>query len=873
MSMKQDALSAHNSIREFLEDSRDFSSSPAILAPGRKPLPYGDLCDHVDREVSLLNGYGLCRNDRVALVLPNGPEMALCFLTVIAGATCAPLNPAYQKKELEFYLSDIKARALITHAGIDSPVRSVAKSLQIPVIELIPQEDAAAGLFELEFAGDIPSNRKTGPASSDDRALILHTSGTTSKPKIVPLTQKNIFASAFNVSASLELVASDCCLNVMPLFHIHGLIAALLAPLQAGGGAICTPGFSEAEFFDWAEEFQATWYTAVPTIHQRVLELAERNPEKAQKAKFRFIRSSSSSLPPVVMERLEHTFTVPVLEAYGMTEAAHQMASNPMPPHRRKSGSVGLSAGPEIAIMDDNDNILANGETGEIVIRGINVMEGYENNPDANRKAFSRGWFRTGDLGCLDEEGYLSISGRLKEIINRGGQKISPREIDEVLLEHPAVLQAVAFGMSHSSLGEAVAAAVVLDRGKGATERALRQYVADRLAPYKVPQQIVFVDSIPKGPTGKLQRIGLADKLSRLLKPDYVSPESETEKVIAQCWQDLLDVDRIGRYDNFLVLGGDSLLAIQATVMLSRQFGVDVPVLTIFQFPTPAELAEDIDRRRNMTPEEIVRGQFVTLNPIKTSGRRPPFFWFHSELISFLPDHLGEEQPVYALMAHGINGKRTPYKNLGEITAHYIREIRNVQPSGPYFLGGFCWGGLAAFEVAHQMLQHGDDVSLLFVVEPLLADANSGEKKLSYWIERYRRELAGRSFARKILVPAKDLLTKLRVFRLIAEVYLGTGRSMPVFLRVEYALDVIHRAARDFVQKPFPKGIVVVQAEKGIHPADTDWSNLAAGRVTVQSVPGARHMDMLEEPCAGIWARWLDGYLRDAQQYNSGSNA
>ena len=597
--MNDSSLHKFHSIGEFLKAAKKIPSSLAILAPARKALSYGQLCGHIERVVSSLNDHGLGRNDRVALVLPNGPEMAVAFLSVIAGAACAPLNPSYQGKEFDFYLSDVDARAVIVQAGMDSPVRSIARSRDIPIIELTPLKEAEAGLFNLEFTEKTSTNSITGLSAPDDTALVLHTSGTTSRPKIVPLTQRNIFASACNVSISLQLNDSDRCLNIMPLFHIHGLIAALLSSLTVGGSVICTSGFSDAQFADWIESLQPTWYTAVPTIHQMVLELAEH-------AKFRFIRSSSSSLPPVVMEKMENTFHVPVIEAYGMTEAAHQMTSNPMPPLKRKPGSVGLPAGPDVAIMDDKDNIVPNGVTGEIVIRGVNVMKGYENNVDANEKGFSRGWFRTGDVGYFDDEGYLYISARLKEIINRGGEKISPREIDEVLLEHPAVSQAVAFGMPHSSLGEAVAAVVVTDRKKDVTERELRQHVADRLAPYKIPQQIVFVDSIPKGPTGKVQRIGLAEKLSHLLKPEYIPLETEMEVMVAQFWREILGLDQIGKHDNFFAVGGDSLRATQVVVRLLKALSIEIPQILIFQMPTVAQLAAELDRLQEEEREVLV---------------------------------------------------------------------------------------------------------------------------------------------------------------------------------------------------------------------------------------------------------------------------
>ena len=593
----------HHSAGELFNAFAQHLESPAIAAPERKILTYGGLRRHIEHVLAILNAQGLGRGDRIAVVLPNGPEMGVTFLSLIAGAVCAPLNPAYQKSEYDFYLSDIKARALIVMAGADSPARAVAQDKKIPIIELRPCGEEA-GLFDLEFAGILsPQECMDGFAQPDDVALILHTSGTTSRPKIVPLTQRNLLRSARNVGLSLQLDRSDRCLNVMPLFHIHGLIAALLASVNAGGSVVCTSGYSDEGFLCWIKDFHPTWYTAVPTIHQAVLESAKRDPSGARHSSLRFIRSSSSSLPPTIMGSLENIFDVPVVEAYGMTEAAHQMASNPMPPLKRKPGSVGLPAGPEVAIMDTSDSILSCGETGEIVIRGDNVMKGYENNPEANEKSFSQGWFRTGDQGYLDPEGYLFITGRLKEIINRGGQKISPREIDEVLLTHPSILQVVAFGMPHHRLGEAVAAAVVLHKGSSVGERDLRQYVADRLAPYKVPQQIIFLDSIPKGPTGKLQRIGLSERLSGLLEPEYAPPETETEIAVAAVWREVLGLPRIGRYDNFFARGGDSLLAMKVLSRISRGIGVTMPVVSIFQHTTLKDFSLAVFQRQ-LPPEK-----------------------------------------------------------------------------------------------------------------------------------------------------------------------------------------------------------------------------------------------------------------------------
>jgi acyl-CoA synthetase (AMP-forming)/AMP-acid ligase II len=338
-----------------------------------------------------------------------------------------------------------------------------------------------------------PSARPGAP-EGEDVALVLHTSGTTSRPKIVPLRQINVTASAAHIGETLRLTPDDTCLNIMPLFHIHGLIAAVLASLGAGGSVVCTPGFNAFKFFAWFAEARPSWYTAVPTMHQTLLGLTERNAEIIRTGRLRFIRSSSASLPPQVMTALEAAFGVPVIESYGMTEASHQMASNPLPPAPRHAGSVGIAAGPEVATMDEGGRILKRGELGEVVIRGRNVTAGYEANPTANASAFIDGWFRTGDEGVIDEAGYLRLTGRLKEIINRGGEKVT-------------------FAVKHDKLGEEVGAAVVLREGATLDEHGLRDFASERLAAFKVPRRIVFLDEIPKGATGKLQRIGLAAKL------------------------------------------------------------------------------------------------------------------------------------------------------------------------------------------------------------------------------------------------------------------------------------------------------------------------------------------------------------------------
>nr|WP_298685138.1 acyl--CoA ligase [uncultured Dongia sp.] len=485
-------------------------AADAIGAPERRTLTRGELAALINRIGGALRAIGISPQDAVAIVAPNGPEMAALFVAVASFAVAAPLNAAYRADEFDFYLGDLNAKALLIVGGPDSPAREVAAKRNIRIIDVTPDLSGPAGALTLS----IPFADHGAPTPKpDDVALVLHTSGTTSRPKIVPLTQRNLATSARNIARTLSLTPADRCLVVMPLFHIHGLIGALLSSFSAGASVHCPPGFNALKFFGQLDEAAATWYTAVPTMHQTVLARADRNLDVIARRPLRFIRSSSASLPPQVMKQLEDVFNCPVIESYGMTEATHQMASNPLPPAARKPGSVGIAAGPEVAIMGPGGDLLPAGGIGEIVIRGANVTPGYANNPKANEEGFRNGWFRTGDQGVMDAEGYLSLTGRLKEIINRGGEKISPREVDDILMDHPAVAQIVTFAIPHDKLGEEVGAAVVLREGAAATEKELRDFAATRLADFKVPKKILFLAEIPKGATGKLQRIGLAQKL------------------------------------------------------------------------------------------------------------------------------------------------------------------------------------------------------------------------------------------------------------------------------------------------------------------------------------------------------------------------
>ena len=460
--------------------------------------------EKISRQLAATN---IINSDRAAIVLPNGPLMASSFLSISSYMSAAPLNPLYKQEEFEFYLDDLKPKFLLVEPNSKSLAVIAAKNLNIPVFEMKISDNQPLGTFELF---DKETNYKN--PNDYDEALVLHTSGTTSRPKIVPLSNLNIFTSAVNISKSLKLTADDHCLNIMPLFHIHGLIAVLSASAKVGASVCASNGFNALKFLDLAETQNITWYSGVPTMHQAILLRAQKNSDKAKKLNLRFIRSSSASLPPAIFEQLNDTFQTPVIEAYGMTEATHQMASNPLPPAIQKPGLVGMPAGPEICIMNDKNEKLSQGEIGEICIKGDNVTNGYENNPEANKQSFVNDWFRTGDEGFFDEDGYLKISGRLKEIINKGGEKISPLEVDNILMDFPPIDQALCFGYKDKMLGEDIAVAIKLKENKSCTEDDIKSYANEKLAKFKIPKKIFIVEDIPKGATGKLQRIGLAKK-------------------------------------------------------------------------------------------------------------------------------------------------------------------------------------------------------------------------------------------------------------------------------------------------------------------------------------------------------------------------
>jgi oxalate---CoA ligase len=720
----------------------------AIEGLGGGPLTYAGLCRQLTALELDLRGFGIGHGDRVALVLDDGPELAVAFLAIASAASCAPLNPAYREQELDFYLADLSASAVIVRTGRAPAARAAAERLGLVVLEL---ELATDGTCTLRGTGNAAVH---GEHQSEDAALLLHTSGTTARPKLVPLTETNLCASATAVATSLELTAEDRGLAVMPLFHIHGLVASVLAPLTSGSTIVATPGFDGIRFLEWLDATHPTWYTAVPAMHMSILDRAQRDPSRVRDVGLRFVRSSSAPLPIAILEGLESVFGCPVVEAYGMTEAAHQMAANPLPPGVRKAGSVGPPAGPEIAVLDDEGRELDRGEVGELAVRGTSVFAGYERNHDANRESFSNGWFRTGDQGYLDHDGYVFLRGRLKEIVNRGGEKVSPREVEEILLTHPSVADAVVFAQPHAQLGEEVAAALVLGGGATTTTTELQGFAAARLAPFKVPRTVVILDELPRGPTGKVQRVGLAGRLGLPVleapvqaRAPYVEPRTALERHICDLFEELLEVERVGIGDDFFALGGDSLHVAQLLARIDEDRGATSETLAsvLLRAPTVEQLAAYLEGATS------TNGRVVA---VEASGDGPSVFFFPTHEwaivgVGALAQRLAEIGSVYTFQ---LAPDDVPAHLSIESLAEQLRaEMRVVQPEGPYHLVGLCFGGALALEIARMLETGGERVASLVLVNPIgehpsrlriaarwVAALARRRKRLAWLVRRYR---------------------------------------------------------------------------------------------------------------------------------------
>lgn len=567
----------------------------AILSPDGRSLTYAQLCEQILHIVLQLKSAHLKRNDRVALVLPNDLDLAVAILSTAAYATAVPVNPSLKSTELRSYFEVTKTKSvLLADQGMEE-ARKVAAEAGLPVITVKMNHDPEVSLDKIIEPLKLSNLVKL--VRPDDTAFILPTSGTTSTPKAVSISQSSACADAFAIHRWLKLNKKDRCLGVMPLFHVHALFAGLLASLISGGSFISTPGYLSDKFFYWLKELKPTWYSAAPTIHQAIADDAslDLNQNILDDSRLRFIRSAAAPLSPELFKKIEDIFQAPLIETYGMTELRTFIAANPLPPLQRKPGSVGLEVGLPVAIIDSSGELLPAGESGEIVVSKNHAVREYIQDEEHGGTEIEDSWFRTGDIGKFDEEGYLFISGRSKEIIIRGGLNLSPVEIEHVLIRHNEIGEVVVFPTSHQTLGQDIAAAVVPTKGSQITEAKIRSFAFDNLAEFKVPSQVVIVDHIPRSAVGKVKRLKMEELLRDNMTPSRIAASSDTELSLIEIFCQVLDIENVGVMENFFALGGDSLRGEQVVNRINHRFNLKFNVDILFRYPTIVELANNIE--------------------------------------------------------------------------------------------------------------------------------------------------------------------------------------------------------------------------------------------------------------------------------------
>jgi acyl-CoA synthetase (AMP-forming)/AMP-acid ligase II len=579
---------------------RAYPAAPAIVAPGRADMCYDALARQLAAAAITLAGAGFGRGSRIALALPDGPEHAVAALAVCGCATAALVSLDLDEETLQALMVAMRLDALIAADRVDSPAVRAAQRAGVAILRLRALPDAPAGTFALHAPADRPAVAVQVP-EQDDVAMVTHTSGTTSTPKIVPHTQRRMAEAARTRVELGRVTRGDRSLLLTPVSNVTSFRRAVLPPLAVGGSTVCPTRFDPDRCIDWLEQLRPTYYMASAARHMAILESIERRSRPVAHC-LRFALSGGANLPPRIQTRLEHALGATVIQGYGMTETGN-IAQWPLPPDRAPPGSVGRPSNIDIAITDEDGGVLGTDELGEVVVRGPEVFDGYENNPEANALSFRDGWFRTGDLGRIDRDGFLFLAGRIKDVINRGGAKVSPAEVEEALAAHPRVAQAAAFALPHPTLGEDVAAAVVLRAGTAPDEEDLREFARTRLAAFKVPTRILSLSELPRGSFDKVKRDALAAIAADALRQEYVPPRDEREAAVTRVFADVLGVDRVGAFDDFFQLGGDSLRAMRAAAQLESHFGVAIGVDTLFRKPMAATLTAAIGAAQARGPD------------------------------------------------------------------------------------------------------------------------------------------------------------------------------------------------------------------------------------------------------------------------------
>lgn len=827
-----------------------------LLAPLRPPLTYGRLSGLLEDNARGFAGLGLRDGSRIGVMMENGPELGTALLSVMGFGVAVPLNPALSGPELSYCLESLRIAALLCDAQAYRKVREICRESCVPCLTALVDERQPAGIFTAILPPDAPvrifPEPKPGCPPGGDIAAVFLTSGTTGRPRFVPLTHEKIRQSAANYAAFFSLSPEDRALAMIPFHHIHGFVTVLAATLLSGGSAVCLPRFGPDAFFRILREQSPTWYTAGPTIHQAVASHAAARGGPGGPCRLKRISSGAAPLKEEVRIQLETLFNVPVLEGYGMTETASAVILNPPPPGRRMPGSVGRPNGCEVRIVDERGAPVPSGTVGEIALRGPTVFDGYEED-GVLVPALKDGWFHSGDLGRIDREGYIYIVGRCKEMINRGGQKIAPREVEDHLDRLPQVRESACFALPHPRLGEDVAAAVVLEPEAVLSPAEIRTFLQERVADYKIPRRIWFVEALPRGGSGKLLRHELQRLAERSGTQPYEPPLSDMEKWLAGIWGELLGLDRIGVHEDFFGLGGDSLLAEQLTAEIFARCRQTFPGSLLRDYGTIAALAERIERGG-------VAGETVTA--LRSGGLRAPLFCFHAiygdvmpyyKLVDFLPPDL----PVFGVRYSGEAARRAADSGLKGLAVYYAGELRRLQPQGPYRLAGYSFGGILAFETARVLEQAGQKTEFLALLDTEMS---------LYWRGRCRRTA---DFLRFLAWRLRKKWTDLRQM---------SCREAAVYLRRKFGLTTdparqerirrsrligvrreLERLAGQFRPGPYAGSVCLFAAQGEEERASLakdesmGWSGWIGGGIRIVPVPG-NHVTMMEAPFLAMLA-------------------
>jgi len=735
----------------------------AVVLFEHAPLSYRQLQYLIESWREDLRAAGLRRDARIAISFPHGPQAALATIAVACTCVAIPLNPQQTPDEIDRCIAALRPEAVIVPQGSDCAARRVAERWGMVIIEGIP---TAIGTIGLKAAA--PKNRPVAPLDEPDPnapAFILQTSGTTSYPKLIPFSHRNMLAAAERMKAWFDLTPKDRCLVVSPIYYCHGLTVTIFTPLLTGGTALFPTNAFKVDYMEWFHALEPTWYSAGPTLHRMIFDQVKSTTNAKAAHSLRFASSGGALLSQELRVGLQDSLGIPVLDHYGASEAA-QISANQPGPGRSKSGTVGLPWPGTVIVADDKGHRLPAGEQGEIRVRGPTVMSGYLDAPELNRASFVDGWLRTGDLGSFDEEGFLTLRGRLKDMINRGGEKISPLEIDEALMRHPAVSEAAAFALPHSRLGEDIAAAVALHPARTASQQELRTFLSDKLAPFKIPRRIFIVDQLPKGMSGKISRRRLSEIYATAeasQQPDQAMPDNrDLSHQLTEIWQRLLNYAPVLVDDDFFEKGGDSLLATEMLLQIELLTGRTLPSSVLFEATTIRKLTDKLS-----TADALHTGALVK---VSSNGTQAPLILFHGDssggsYVAKLAKLLGSNQPIFVVSPHGTAQDSVP-RSLEAMAADRLQEIVEAQPHGPYRICGFCISGLVAFELARLLLAAGEKVDMVILIDPPTLNARRSVRATLSTLNHFRP--AAGSLAERAIASAWYYVTKIEKFSVLS---------------------------------------------------------------------------------------------------------